>query len=541
MNDKIVEFISGLDFHSYDEFNNMVSIESSIDLDGEIENYDFSWINEVEKYLPFITNIVNYDYSNIKVLVTYENRFIKTLIYRLYDFLNSEYKKFNKINFSSNSKTVKSKVKTTINNEIVEVDIKISSILKEDLKKGESYGLSLKERIERVLELTLALFETEFMKQLNSESFVHSPVTKTEVFEEELNYRKCLELFNFIENYNSSIKKLDINIVKNQSLQVDDYIKELEAEFKFTLPVPLSYYQVSLEFFEGEKNYNHIVEIVNNLLVKAKVSGTRSLVSCDDSVLEDMEYKRFIFDVLKRELNLESDQFQVYYQPIFSIKENKFVYMEALSRLLNTERGNISPVDFVAVAENKGLIDKLGDVAFEKICKFISENKDVVNAVSVNFSVYQISSPNIVDKVLNTIEKFGLSPSNIIIEITESVFIENFELINSNIEKLANAGIKFYLDDFGTGYSNLTTVISLPFSTVKMDRSLVLTMEESNRNYKLVKNLISTFKDANLEVLVEGVETQEQNYLVKNAGADYVQGYLYSKPLSAADCIKLLK
>lgn len=333
----------------------------------------------------------------------------------------------------------------------------------------------------------------------------------------------------------------DINIVKNQSLQVDDYIKELGAEFKFTLPVPLSYYQVSLEFFEGEKNYNHIVEIVNNLLVKAKVSGTRSLVSCDDSVLEDMEYKRFIFDVLKRELNLESDQFQVYYQPIFSIKENKFVYMEALSRLLNTERGNISPVDFVAVAENKGLIDKLGDVAFEKICKFISENKDVVNAVSVNFSVYQISSPNIVDKVLNTIEKFGLSPSNIIIEITESVFIENFELINSNIEKLANAGIKFYLDDFGTGYSNLTTVIALPFSTVKMDRSLVLTMEESNRNYKLVKNLISTFKDANLEVLVEGVETQEQNYLVKNAGADYVQGYLYSKPLSAADCIKLLK
>lgn len=215
--------------------------------------------------------------------------------------------------------------------------------------------------------------------------------------------------------------------------------------------------------------------------------------------------------------------------------------MEALSRLLNTERGNISPVDFVAVAENKGLIDKLGDVAFEKICKFISENKGVVNAVSVNFSVYQISSPNIVDKVLNTIEKFGLSPSNIIIEITESVFIENFELINSNIEKLANAGIKFYLDDFGTGYSNLTTVIALPFSTVKMDRSLVLTMEESNRNYKLVKNLISTFKDANLEVLVEGVETQEQNYLVKNAGADYVQGYLYSKPLSAADCIKLLK
>ena len=149
-----------------------------------------------------------------------------------------------------------------------------------------------------------------------------------------------------------------------------------------------------------------------------------------------------------------------------------------------------------------------------------------MNAVSVNFSVYQISSPNIVDKVLNTIEKFGLSPSNIIIEITESVFIENFELINSNIEKLANAGIKFYLDDFGTGYSNLTNVISLPFSTIKMDRSLVLAMEEGSKGISLFFDLVSTFKGVGFKILVEGVETNHQNSLVERAGVDYIQGFL---------------
>jgi EAL domain-containing protein (putative c-di-GMP-specific phosphodiesterase class I) len=209
--------------------------------------------------------------------------------------------------------------------------------------------------------------------------------------------------------------------------------------------------------------------------------------------------------------------------------------------LRDTERGHISPVDFVEVAESKGLIEQLGDVAFEKVCKFICDNKDVVNAVSINFSVNQIAAPNIVKKIMNTIERFNLAPSNIIIELTESVFIENFEPIFKNITELSQKGVKFYLDDFGTGYSNLANVIALPFSTVKMDRSLVLMMEESSRNVNLVSNLISTFKGANLQILVEGVETEVQNNLVKSAGADFIQGFLYSRPLPANECLELLR
>jgi EAL domain-containing protein (putative c-di-GMP-specific phosphodiesterase class I) len=215
--------------------------------------------------------------------------------------------------------------------------------------------------------------------------------------------------------------------------------------------------------------------------------------------------------------------------------------MEALSRLRDTERGHISPVDFVEVAESKGLIEQLGDVAFEKVCKFICDNKDVVNAVSINFSVNQIAAPNVVTKIMNTIERFNLAPSNIIIELTESVFIEDFEPIFKNITELSQKGVKFYLDDFGTGYSNLANVIALPFSTVKMDRSLVLMMEESSRNVNLVSNLISTFKGANLQILVEGVETEVQNNLVKSAGADFIQGFLYSRPLPANECLELLR
>ena len=203
--------------------------------------------------------------------------------------------------------------------------------------------------------------------------------------------------------------------------------------------------------------------------------------------------------------------------------------------------GDISPAEFVVVAEKKGLIEKLGNVAFEKICKFISDNRGVVNAVSINFSVYQMTNPGIVNHVLDTIAKFGLDPSNIIMEITESIFIENFELVAKNMTDLAQAGVKFYLDDFGNGYSNLANVVGLPFSTVKMDRSLVLAMENSTKNYDLFANLVSTFKGAGLRVLVEGVETENQDEQVKNAGVDYIQGFLYSRPVSEDSCLKLLR
>ena len=101
--------------------------------------------------------------------------------------------------------------------------------------------------------------------------------------------------------------------------------------------------------------------------------------------------------------------------------------------------------------------------------------------------------------------------------------------------------MKFYLDDFGTGYSNLTNVISLPFSTIKMDRSLVITMEEGQKGVSLFFDLVSTFKEVGFKILVEGVETNNQNYLVERAGVDYIQGFLYSRPLPPAECVELLK
>ena len=332
-----------------------------------------------------------------------------------------------------------------------------------------------------------------------------------------------------------------VDEVKQQNQDVLADIKKLCSDINSIIPVPIETSTAAIEFSKEENDYDSLMDLINNMLVRSSTYQLKALQICDESVYADRERKRCIYKILKRELNLDSEQFQVWFQPIYSIDNHRFEYMEALSRLQNTELGDIPPQEFVQVAESRGLIELLGFVAFEKVCKFISNNRDTVNAVSINFSVYQMMNPNVVDNVLNTIKRFNLSPSNIIMEITESIFIENYALVMKHMVQLAQAGVKFYLDDFGTGYSNLTNVISLPFSTIKMDRSLVLAMEDGQKGVTLFFDLVSTFKGVGFKILVEGVETNNQNYLVERAGVDYIQGFLYSRPLPALECIELLK
>lgn len=322
---------------------------------------------------------------------------------------------------------------------------------------------------------------------------------------------------------------------------IEQFINDVNKNYDDLLPAPLDAYYVGVNFVKGKISYETLTEVINDILIKEKKENHHTLKICDDSILLSMERKKEIYKILKRELNIDSSQFQIWYQPIYSVQEKKFTYMEALARLNFTEIGNIPPVEFIEVAENRGLIEKLGFVVFEKVCKFISENINIIQAVSVNFSVYQMVNPNVVEKVLSTIRKYNLSPNRIIMEITESIFIEDFNVVKANMITLAKEGIRFYLDDFGTGYSNLANVVKLPFSTIKIDRSLVLMTEDDAKGDLFLKNILSTFKDAGFDILVEGVETMSQSETVQNDGADYIQGFLFSRAIPEKECIELFK
>ncbi len=309
-----------------------------------------------------------------------------------------------------------------------------------------------------------------------------------------------------------------------------------DNDFTFRVDIRAAIFSVP----ENAVNYAQAMELASNLIQFAKNNKQR-IIWCDEKYQNQQVRDNQIYEILLQELNPDSNQFQVYFQPIWSIHEGRFTYAEALSRLFNTKLGTIRPDEFVRVAENKGLIERLGNVAFEKICKFLSENKGTLQAVSVNFSVYQMMNHNVVRTVLDTIKKYNIKPQNIIMEITESIFIDDFDTIREHMMELSEAGIRFYLDDFGTGYSNFANVLTLPFSTIKIDRSLVLSMEQDPKNYEFLKNLMYSFKSSGVHILTEGVETDAQNDMVQKAGADYIQGYLYAKPLSASDCLSLIK
>jgi len=332
----------------------------------------------------------------------------------------------------------------------------------------------------------------------------------------------------------------DMEKMRESILKLTDLFKNFELDQGKMYHVEIR--SVGLTVPGNASNYNNAMELVSEMLANAqkdrKKRETKFLL-CDEVYEDKLTRINAIKEILERELNVDSEMYQVYYQPIYSIGKGKYLYAEALSRLLNTEIGTIRPDEFIAVAESKGLIERLGNVAFEKICKFISENKDTISAVSVNFSVNQLTNPYIVENVLGTIKKYGIKPQNIIMEITESIFIDDLESIKERMIKLAEAGIIFYLDDFGTGYSNFANVVELPFTTIKIDRSLVLSMEGNEDSRRLINSLIHAFKQNGLNILVEGVENQIQDKLVRDAGADYIQGFLYKKPVSEEECLNI--
>ncbi len=206
MNDKIVDLMS-ITTDNYDSFMRHANVDTSFSLTAG--DYDYSWLSQVEQYLPFISNIVNFDYSEADqdVETSYENRFIKTLLYRLNDFIILEENRLknDSMTFSSN---YTSTVKSEMDDASVSVDVKVSIDYKKD-DKGSSYGLTLKERIARVSTIVTSLLKSHFIETLKDSSFIRNPVSKTPILEEETNYRKALELYNFIENFKTASKSLD--------------------------------------------------------------------------------------------------------------------------------------------------------------------------------------------------------------------------------------------------------------------------------------------------------------------------------------------
>ena len=236
---------------------------------------------------------------------------------------------------------------------------------------------------------------------------------------------------------------------------------------------------------------------------------------------------------------IRDGDFELYFQPLFSISQGRVKGFEALMRWPHKEHGMISPATFIPIAEESGMIVQLGDWAVREACRQAAQWPDDIS-VAVNISPRQLVADSLTTCITQALAQTGLPASRLELEITESVFIGNVERTLKILHSLQSLGVRVALDDFGTGYSSLSYLRSFPFDKIKIDQSFVRALAEGGSAYAIVR-AITTLADAlGMETLAEGVETQDLMDILEKEGCDMIQGYLISRPVPGRDVARLL-
>ncbi|MBI9111571.1 EAL domain-containing protein [Maridesulfovibrio ferrireducens] len=258
-------------------------------------------------------------------------------------------------------------------------------------------------------------------------------------------------------------------------------------------------------------------------------------------------FNRRMLDKAMQAMKLESDlragilndELYLDYQPIYCLESKEVVGFEALIRWNHPERGLVMPGEFIPMAEESGLIFELGRWVITQACRevksWLNKYESATNmVVSINISGRQFSQPNLVDNILSTLVEYNLPPKNLKIEITETAIMERANQAVEMLTKLQKAGVLVSIDDFGTGYSSMSNLQEFPLDQLKIDISFVRRLAESPENVEIVKAIINLAHNLGLYVVAEGVETEQQETLLRNMGCEFGQGYLFSKPMKLA-------
>ncbi len=290
------------------------------------------------------------------------------------------------------------------------------------------------------------------------------------------------------------------------------------------------------------KNVEKAADLTESAVAMAKHSARGTVSVMDEKAAGQLQRQMYICDVMKKALDYGG--FEVYYQPIFSVKENRMMAAEALIRLKDEDGTMIWPDEFIPLAEKDGQILAIGEFVLNSVCQFIKSpefSKTGLDYIEINVSVIQCMQKNYDEILLDILDTYGVEPEKINFEITETAMAVSEGPVKRMMERMYASGIRFSMDDFGSGYSNLGKMQEFPFSMIKLDKEVFWQYCKDSKSLLILKALTVMIRTMRKQIVVEGVETPEHVRMAKLLKVGFLQGYYYSKPLQKEAFVEYMK
>jgi|GEM_PF-1405275 len=291
------------------------------------------------------------------------------------------------------------------------------------------------------------------------------------------------------------------------------------------------------QFPRDADSHDELIKVADLAMYCAKKSGTNQIVLYEEELDQSMaSTARLVSDL---QAAIQEEQFELYYQPQFDLSQNKVVSVEALIRWNHPLRGFVPPDDFIPVAETNGLMPLIGNWVLNEACRQAAawlHESNLPLRVAVNISAEHFFQPDFVGAILDCLKRHQLPPQLLELEVTESVAVNDMDIVVQSLARLRESSIHVALDDFGTGYSSLSYLQDLPLDTLKIDKSFIQKMLCGNLQHdSITAAIVSLGQSLDLQTVAEGVETADQLTAVSDMQISVVQGYYYSKPVAASD------
>ncbi len=272
------------------------------------------------------------------------------------------------------------------------------------------------------------------------------------------------------------------------------------------------------------------------------LESEQEILVADDKLINKLREQTRTKEMIEEAL--AEDRVEVFFQPFYNVKGNRFNVAEALVRIRRKNGELVPPMEFIPVAEENGQIIPLGIRIFEKVCLFLSKGeaqKYGLEQVEVNISAAQFDFENPARFVFENIEQYGVDPHFINLEITETAAAKNREIMIRNMNRLIERGISFSLDDFGTGRSNIDYFVNMPVEIIKFDQTFTNGFFVNGKTKHVLTGMVDIMHKMNMSVVVEGIETADQAKVITDMGVEFIQGYYYSRPVPEDEFISFLK